>query len=170
MRITKTKVLACVTLFVVVCLVFVQVQPARAQFVIASWSYPDEYGQGIESFVIFENSTGSWVQVGGGYGYEDENIFDWEAGKFIRLYIYVFMNSTLTGASDLTDGLDYIRLNVTVTDSFSSTVYEEDDLTNFYKTSSIDPILWFYGYSTVLDFEPIGGLAYTVTITYEVYW
>jgi len=147
----------------------IPVQPVSAQFVISSWTYPDDYGQGIEGIEIYENSTGSWDYVDNVFP-DDTGYIEWTAGLFIMLYVYVYMNSTLTGATTTADGLNYIRLNVTVTNLYDTVVYEEDDLDNFYKTAGYDPILWFYGFDTVLNFEPVQGMTYTVTVTYEVYW
>ena len=165
---------ACALSVVLVLLVMIGVStipPAKAQsqFVIAGWDYPDEYGQGIEAFEIFGNSTGSWVQVGGSYGYEDPQIYEWNASVAIKLRCYTWFNSTLTGAIDETDGKNYQQHNVIVTD-FNGTVFSQQNFTWFYADDSIDPPMWFYGYEVVLNFLPEVGMIYTVTVTYEIWW
>ena len=150
-------------------ILFASIPPARAQFVLASWDYPDEYGQGIEAFEIAENSTGSWVQVGAARGYADSSTIDWNASLFIRLRCYTWFNSTLTGASTTNDGKNYQRHNIIVTNS-SATVFSQVNFTYFYADDSIDPPMWYYGYEVVLNFLPVAGTIYTVTITYEVYY
>ena len=67
-------------------ILFASVPPAKAQFTLAGWDYPDTYGQGIESIEVFENSTGSWVQVGGAYQYSDSQgdlTLDWTDRKSV---------------------------------------------------------------------------------------
>lgn len=145
----------------------------QAQFTIASWDYPDEYGQGMFKILVFENSTESWVQVGNWLYYYNSTSFDWDPGVGIKIRVLTTLNSTLTGASDVEDGRNYFRHNVTVTESSmfgaTETVFSQQ---NF--TSSGEPDeegdLYFYDYAVVLNFIPLSGNIYTVTVTYEVYY
>ena len=165
-----------ITLLAIIMVVAVQpakvesIQKANPQFVIASWDFPDEYGQGIEGFEIFENSTGSWVQVGGYHPYDEAQIYDWNVSVAIKLICYTFFNSTLTGASTSAEGKNYQRHNVTVTDLADVIVFSQQNFTYVSVDTGIDPPLWFYGYSVILNFLPTYGEVYTVTVSYEIYY
>ena len=173
----RTKLIAVtITIVLLVLLVFtvpnqpiIPEQLGKAQFVLAEWDYPDEYGQGIEAFEIFENSTGSWVQVGPAYGYEDNYVHDWNTSVSIKLRCYTWFNSTLTGAIDAADGKNYQRHNITVT-NIGNTTFSQQNLTYFYSDDSIDPPMWYYGYEVVLNFLPVSGNIYIVTVIYEVFY
>jgi hypothetical protein len=142
-----------------------------AQFTISSWSYPyDEYGQGIQSFDVFENSTGVWLQVGERQYSYDSQVYNWTAGVAIQLYCWTLFNSTLAGATSLLDGQKYQRHNVTVTDSALNTVFSQENFTFFGDGFTEGNPMWYYDYVVILDFLPASGQSYTATVTYEVYY
>ena len=145
------------------------IPPAKAQFVLSGWEFPDDYGQGIEGFEIFENSTAAWVQVNGYHPYDETQVHEWNVSVAIKLRCYTWFNSTLTGAADLAEGKNFQRHNVTVTDIADNIVFSQENFTYFFSDDSIDPPMWFYGYEVVLNFLPLNGEIYTVTVTYEVF-
>jgi len=140
-----------------------------AKFVLASWSFPDEYGQGIYDFDVYENSTGSWVNVGGPTEYDESGIFDWEIGVAIQLRTWSYFNSTLTGAADTNEGKLLQRHNVTVTKIGGATVFSQQNFTYSNVYTDEDP-MWVYTYLVILDFLPVAGEIYTVTVIYEIWW
>ena len=162
---------------------FASIPKAKAQFVIA-WSYDsefdssfdyDEYGQGFYLYQLMTNYTypdwnmhpdyvESYYFNGTVYAYE------WDVGYGIGVRFMVWMNSTLTGALDLTDGLDYIRLNATITGLGGTELDSQDDLTAFYQSSFFDAEMWLYGFNAFFDVIAEEGITYTATLTYEVYW
>jgi hypothetical protein len=145
-------------------------EPAKAAtFEIASWDYPDEYGNGIWVVRIFENSSGAWMHYDFSY-YDDSGVYEWNSTQGIMLHIYCMANNTLVGAAGYADGVDSIRLNVTVTDLGGETVFADEatTLTGFDSTT-YNPI-WLYVYEIVLDFAPVDGNYYAVSITYELWW
>ena len=142
------------------------VPQAKAQFVLASWSYPDEYSQGIQQIRVNENSTGSWVLVDT-RDYSESHTYDWEVGASIQLYVWLWLNSTLTGASSLTDGRNYQRCNVTVT-SLGETIFSQNNFTFQDENDYAD--MYLYEYNVILNFVPLQGTLYTVTVTYEIWW
>lgn len=156
-------------LVLIICMFLVAIfpRPTNAQFIIASWDYPDEYGQGINVFDIFENSTGSWLIEVTGYGPSDNYAMEWELGVSIKLRCYTSFNYTLTGASDITDGQNYQRHNVTVT-SLGSTVFSQENFT-YYSSAPYADLYW-YNYDVILNFVLVAGAIYTVTVTYEIFW
>lgn len=153
----------------------VAVQPTTAQFVIASWDHPDEYGQGVYGIRFYENSTGSWVaapfynDLGTFYflhSYDDYTL-NWSAGVAMKLRCYTILNTTLTGAIDEADGQNYQRHSVVVT-SAGTTVFSQQNFT-YYDVTPWEDIPQ-YEYEVVLNFLPVGGEIYTVVVTYEIYW
>ena len=152
-----------------VMLVSLPTQPVNAQFVLASWDFPDEYGQGIEKIMIYENSTGSWLLFETSWYHNGTEIYAWNASVAIKLRVSTLFNETLTGAVDTTDGKRFQRHNVTVT-SAGSPVFSQQNFTWAYDDDGIYPDLWLYAYDVILDFLPVGGEIYTVTIDYEIFY
>ena len=161
------------TVLMVLTLLLLPIQPAKAQFVLAEWDYPDEYGQGIERFFIYENSSGTWSSWGY-YEHDDadEHYFQWNASVFIKIRVFTWLNATLldlTGAGEHhSDGIPYFRHNVTVT-TLGETVFAQSNFTYTWGSTTFTP-MWSYEYDVILDFVPLEGYTYTVTITYEVYY
>lgn len=139
-----------------------------AQFVLKSWDYTpgDEYGQGIVRFLVYENSTGSWVQVGGYYSTGEA--IEWNVSLGIELFVECMLNSTLVNPIDEADGANYMRLNVTVTNNYGAMVFSQDNLT-YWDWIANDGELWLYRYYAILNFLPVAGGIYTATVTYEVF-
>jgi hypothetical protein len=179
-KIRKFRAYAIILTLLVCMLVLVLVQPMNPEptkpakenpkFIISSWDFPDEYGQGIEGFEIFENSTGSWVQIGGEYTSDESLIFEWNVSVAIKLNCWTWFNSTLTGAATGAEGKNYQQHSVDVTQTNGTSVFSQQNFTYFYVDTGIDPPLWFYGYEIVLNFLPNYGETYTATVIYEVYW
>ena len=149
-------------------------QPAK--FVIASWTgYPDEYGQGIYGFRFYENSTGSWVlapyynDIGKFYflNYYDPYTLNWSEGVAMKLRVYSILNTTLTGAIDEADGQNYQRHTVNVT-SLGTTVFSQQNFTYVNVTPYED--IPAYEYDVILEFLPLAGEIYMVTVDYEVFY
>jgi hypothetical protein len=156
----------------------VQTESTEASyFVLASWDYPDAYGQGVYGYKIYENSTGSWVQVDSElHTYEETTVWEWGVGVAVELKLYCWFNSTLTGASTFAEGKNLLRHNVTVTTG-STTVFEQSNFTYAGaagggidgEDESSDP-MWLYYYTVVLNFLPEASTYYVATVTYEVFW
>ncbi len=162
--------LAIIAMFTVTIL-FVSIPPARAQFIIAGWDYPDEYGQGIVNFEVWGNATGSWM-LSTSYAHSDSGGIEWYPNASIKLICNTWFNSTLTGASDVADGKNLQRHSVVVTSSESrgTSVFSQQNFTYIFGEDAIDPPMWYYGYYVVLNFLPVSGVLYTVTVTYEVFY
>jgi hypothetical protein len=144
-----------------------QLQP---RFHIASWTFGDGHGQGIDAFIIKGNATGVWETIYGPITNDDPGIFNWSAGVGIKLYCYTWFNSTFTGATSGTNGRNFQRHNVTVTNTFGDVVFSKQNLTWYSTDTGIDPPMWFYEYYVVLNFLPTYGECYAVTVTYQIYW
>ena len=144
-------------------------QPRNPRFVIAGWDYPDEYGQGVEGIELYENSTGSWLLYET-YFYSDDTNIDWNISVEIKLRVYTWFNSTLTGAGSSNEGKLYQQHNVVVTDAASTTIFSKQNFTFVASDTGIDPPMWFYTYDVELDFTPEAIETYTVSVEYEVYY
>ena len=164
------KAIASIIVLLTLGLLFVSIPQAKAnpQFVIASWDYPDQYGQGISGLFISENSTGDWLGVTT-IDYDEAIItLDWNVSVFIRISCFSHFNNSLVGALDLADGQNFHRHNVTVT-NLGETVFSQQNFTYTSGFDYDDPI-WDWSYSVILNFLPQVGEIYIVTVTYEVYW
>lgn len=167
---SKRTATALIVLVLVSMVLLAMPRPAPARFALSSWDFPDAYGQGIEGFMIYENSTGSWVAVDGYHLYDEANIFAWNVSVAMKLHCFTWFNSTLVGATDTDDGKNYQRHSVNVTDNLGGSVFSQQNFTYYSADDGIDPPLWFYEYYVVLNFLPVEGEYYTVTVTYEIYW
>ncbi len=161
-----------IVMLLVLTIGFSTIPPAKAQFVLASWDYPDEYGQGIYSITPDENSSGYWshIESSPGFIYSDSenNSFVVDAGISIRLDVRVFVNYTFLGVSD-PDTLNYIRLNVTVL-SLGDTIFSIQNMTYNSVGGDIGDGIWWYSFVDVLNFLTVSGTIYMTTVTYEVFY
>lgn len=164
---TRKKISLLVILVVSMMLV-VSIPTAKAQFVIAEWDFPDEYAQGITFFNIYENSTGSWVQVGGNWAYDETSNLEWYTNASIKLTCWTIFNYTLTGAVSVADGQNYQKHNVTVT-NLGIIIFSQQNFT--YNTGQdLGDGIYRYAYDVVLNFNLMSGQFYIVTVIYEVFY
>ena len=149
------------------------VPQGTAQFVLSSWAFPDEYGQGIYSITPDENSSGYYAHIESAPGFlystSENNSFDVDAGCSIRLDVRVYVNYTFLGVSD-PDTLNYIRLNVTVLEGLGDTIFSIQNMTYDYLGGNLGDGIWWYSFVDVLNFLTVEGQVYIATVTYEVYY
>lgn len=157
-----------IAVLVAMLLIAIAPQPTTAQFVFAGWDWPDANYQGIKNVKIYENSSGSWVQVGDYYEHTNSNIIEWPAGVGIKLIVFSYMNQTLTGVADVAEGALFLRHNVTVTNRQGTSIFSQANFT--YITGADYGDYLVYQHYVILNFLPAAGQAYTITITYEVYY
>ncbi len=155
---------------------FSSIPQAKAHFVLASWDFPDNFGQGIAGFKFYENSTEAWVaapyytDIGEFYYlnyYETGYMLNWSAGVGFKLRVFSWLNVTLTGAEDVAEGKNYIQHNITVTNA-GSVIFSQENLT--YYDCAWTPPLVVYEHDVILNFLPANGEIYVVTVIYEVYY
>ena len=166
------KAIASLLVVLTLGLLFVSIPQAKAnpQFVLSSWAYPDEHGQGIYQITVYENSTGSWLQLGSvdpTVEPTESTTFNWTVSLGIRLRLDTIYNNSLVGADNITDGENYHRYNVTVT-SGVETIFNQTGFTYF--NSWADGSLYLYSYTVILNFLPEQGQIYKATVTYEVFY
>lgn len=139
------------------------------KFVISSWAFPDEYGQGIDRIRVEENSTGSWVYAGIDVDATESSAFEWNASVAIKLRCWSWINNTLVG--DVSDSAlkNYQRHNVIVTQINGTIVFSQDNFTYSMYYYDEDPMFYFE-YFVILNFLPEMGQVYTVNVSYEVFY
>ena len=191
----KKKVLALLILFLTISLIIVcresrletiPTTKAQSQFALASWEEYDEYGQGIIGLKFWENSTGEWLPAPyythyypdyheelGQFYYVNPDIpadylYNLTAGTALKMRVDSKLNGTLTGATDVTDGQNYLRHSVTVT-SVGSVIFSQQNFT-YSDSGDIQAPMYYYEYEVILNFIAQQGQYYTVTVTYEVFY
>jgi len=160
---------------------------AKAKFVISGWDYPDEYDQGLFGMKFWENSTGDWVAAPWYTHYypdyheelaafyyctssmSDYYTYNVTGGASLKMRVDTTLNATLTGATDLEDGRNYFRTNVTVT-SLGIIVFSQQNLTSLVTEDDLSDPIYYYEYDVVLNFILESGQFYTVTVIYEVFY
>jgi len=141
------------------------------KFVLSSWDYPDEYGQGIESIYAYENASGSYVEYPGSpYSSSDNIQLEKNLTGYIWLQIICWFNRSHVGIPNIfPQGINRIRHTVNVTQSNGTVVFSQINFTITASSQAFDP-LWWIRYDVVLAFQPIAGEVYTATISYDIYW
>ena len=173
----KKKIVAGLFMVLMLGLLITSIQPAKAKFILASWGYPDEYGQGIRNIALEQYTNGEWVGLTipsppEGYYYSPSlfEITDGEGSNgSLWINVQCFLNATLCGISDIDDGPVLIRHTITVSTSTNSSVFYQENFTLTYQTDFAAP-LYFYQYEVFTDFVPQDGTIYAATITYEVFY
>jgi len=171
-------------------ILFVTIPTPRvsAQFVLA-WDYDsekdnfdyDEYGQGFYLYTLHSNKS---ITTGNEYpdftveypNYPTTYYFNQSSysiqgtvGYALGIHFLCWMNSTLTGATDLDDGKNYIRANASIS-AFGTVLDNLEDIEVFYQTTFFNPEMWLYGFQANFNVIPQEGYTYIITLTYEVYW
>lgn len=168
-RINKKRLaVAFVVLSLMSVLLVATPQAKGAQFYIASWSYPDTYGQGIYSIHAQSNRTGSWVTYDTRAYDEAASPINWNVSQAIRLLVWTVVNSTLLGISTISQGFNFLKHNVSVTDQFGAEVFSQQNFT--YYQNITDSEMFWYQYYVVLDFSPLEGELYAVSVVFEIYY
>jgi len=150
-------------------------EPAR--FIISSWDYPDEYGQGIEVVWPYENSTGSWVPLHDPafvFWYE-ETIFEVNAtgNNALKIGVSANINHTLfdfgPDKADNASARAIMRVGIEVSNS-SDIVFSLSNMTWDGSVFDDTATTWAISYADVINVLLVAGQIYTATITYEVFY
>ena len=177
----KKKVLALLLLVLILGLVFATrgsrvettptIQTDNPKFVLASWDYPDEHGQGIESIYVWHNVSGAWVEFPDSPFYSsDSTEFNATAGENLKVQVYSWLNRSYIGLPEpWNQGHKYIRHSVVVSTSANSSVFSQQNFTYDAFGGTADPVEW-YRHTVILDFLPVAGEIYTITIDYEAFF
>jgi len=140
---------------------------AKAQFVLAGWSYPDEYGQGILGVIVYENSTGSWVFLDN-IGYDEAGSVDVNSSLALKFAPFFVVNHTLLGLADVSEAKAIIRGSIEMT-RLGETLFSQTNMT-YSDTGDVGATCWWLSYTVIVPIILEAGTIYTVTITYEVFY
>jgi len=186
------KLLVGVTAILILCMLapwMTKVPTASAHFIISSWDFPmDEYGQGLEKFKFYENSTGDWLPMpyythyypdyhetlGEFYLFSPSNcpreyFINWSVGMVMKLQIYSsVLNASLVGAVSEEDGKNYFRHTIVVK-SATTVVFSQQNCSLFIQSYEYEG-MYYYRYDVILNFLPQAGNIYTITVIYEVFY
>ena len=150
---------------------------SNAQFVLSehTWSYPDEYGQGVE-YIYFMVANPDPYNASYQYFNGTESAgFDVPRNSTISLRVHVWMNGTFTGYS-FAEGRDqYTRVGLVISVA-GETIFSQVNLTQSGGSSAHDP-MFEYDYTFLLRGAPnyysdefVSGQIYVLDFTYEVYY
>lgn len=183
---TKKTWLLCITLLLIVSsLVWIppihpQIdQPVRdqsipshpsARFDIASWSYPDAYGQGIYNITVEYYSNGSYYSET--YYYNNSTIsLIIDPSEDVHIISHNWLNSTLVGASTLNEGKNFFKHNITVMQQ-TVLIFSQQNFTDMLGPSDDYAPMYYYRQDVTIDstYFPNTGVSYEATIYYEVFY
>ena len=129
------------------------------------------YDQGFEQIEVYEGEVADWTLVETLLYDTVDIVIDIAGGSKLKLIVYTWLNSTLVGAGSGAAGKLYQRhgatisfLNETIAYTYPSNfTYESVD-------TGIDPPLWMYEYSAILDYDLGYGSYFVVDVSYETYY
>jgi hypothetical protein len=187
----KKKALAIIITLSICIMLIVAVRPVSTpqsetlpnpKFVIASWDFPDEYGQGIYGFFVLENSTGDFIPLSSLMTYPSNSTeFTVNASIALGLDVRVRVNYTLLnlteyeegeydGSVEYHPGLAKLRLSAIVRSTNRTIIFSQQNFTYDYFAGKVEPGIWWYSEKVYFDFVTQMGEIYTATVIYEVYW
>ena len=143
-------------------------QPTTARFVLSSWDYPDEYGQGIEYVKVYQNGTGSYVELSESpINPTDDAELEVDSDGFLQIRVLTWLNKTYCGIANIGAAYAIFRHSINVTLQ-GENVFSQQNFTKISASGAGDPLFWFY-YQVIIDFLPISGRTYVATIEYDLY-
>ena len=172
MKNKKTLYVIGIALLLSTLVFFVPTQPAKAQFVLADYTYPPPNGNGIAYIKAFVDGEYAATMYNNPDSYPTAtptNPLDIDAGVAIRLELECWINGTFVDISSLSEGRNVMRHSVIVTLVNGTTVFSQQNFTYVTGTDAFAP-MYNYKYSVILDFVPENGEYYTATLTYELWW
>ena len=174
----RIKIVASFVILLTMILVFPR--PTHgAQFIISSWSYPDEYGQGVYGVTPYQNSTGSFLAIknpdtGIDFCYSENATtyyLNFTDNTALRFDARVTLNYTKLGLShpaDIDLGRNYIRVNLEMFLA-SESVFSLQNMTFDNLDGLSETGIWWYAYVDTVNVILVAGQIYTVAITLEVF-
>jgi hypothetical protein len=159
------KKVSAILIAIFVCALLV-VTPVKAQFIVASWEYPDEYGQGISTIMLYEDGD-----LEGFCNYNNaSNEFIISEGDNITLRVTTYINQTVVGVGTVEAGKAYIRHSIVISTPSNSSFFSQQNFT-YYSGALVPPTNRIvYTYTVWLNVVWVAGTTYTATITFEVFY
>ena len=174
MKNKKTLYVIGIALLLSTFVLVVPIQPAKAQFVLAYDFSPDNYGNAIAYITAYYD--GAW----NGSMYKDPDSYPFDTttnpketfeGINITLAVFCWLNGSHTEISSIAEGKTVLRHNVSVLMTNGTVIFSKQNFTYVIGADGFGDSgeMYFYRYDVVLDFVPISGEVYTITVIYEVF-
>ena len=174
------KKISILVVLVVLMMLILPIRSAKAQFVLSSWSFPDEYGQGIYRIRVKENSTGAFLDIPNpvlGYWYHDNasNVrLNHSTTTALFFAVSVYFNYTKMGLEHPGDN-QVARNLFKITIEMKLSLYDEvswpqQNMTYDTFLGQVEEGIWAYTYTCLVEVLLVAGEIYTVVITYEIYY
>ena len=140
----------------------------KSSVVIAAFPTADTYGQGIDRIYAIVN--GYYNKTAYNFNGDWNNTIELSPSDNLTLSVYVWMNSTLTNTTTISEYENVIKLHISVLINNNGTeVFAKQNFTRQPLVSTVNEMVSLH-YQVYIDFVPTLGLIYTGTITYEVYY
>ena len=180
----KHRILAglMIVLFATITLVGLPRQTQATQFILSSWAFPDEYGQGVYGVTPYQNSSGSFVTIpnpdtGIGFAYSENattynlNFTDNTALRFdVRVRLnYTQLDLGLSHPADNATGRNHLRVNLEMFIA-SERVFLLQNMTYDSLWGLSETGIWWYSYVDIVNVILIAGQIYTVVITLQIFF
>jgi len=170
---SRHRILAVVTIIMIFAVFLTRLPATKAGFVIASWQYPDQYGQGIEEIRLYQWLDSAWEghpDTTFGWGPNAPSETFWiEADGALAIVFRCWLNGTLTGVSSLAEGQNYLRHSVLVKSPYDASIFTQQNFTYVSGTDSLAP-MYFYIYNVTLPISPEHGVTYTAVVDFEIWY
>ncbi len=177
----RHRIVAVVTIVLILGVFLTRPPQTEAQFVIASWEgFPDEYGQGIYGVWPFENSTGSFINIlnpdtGISLCYSDDTTLyplNFTADTALRFDVRVFLNYTnlgLTHPDDIGLGINFVRVGVEMF-VLGASVFSLQNMTYDYQNGLVETGIWYYSLIGIVEVILVPSTIYVVRFVYEIFY
>ena len=169
---SRHRIAAVITVFMILGVFLTRLPATKAVFVLSSWDYPDQYGQGIEEIKLYQYLNGEWElhpMTTWGYLPNGNDTFPIEAEGALNIKFRLWLNGTLTGVESLAEGQNFLRHSVLVTTPYNNSVFSQQNFTYVSGSDSLAP-MYFYIYNVTLPISPVNGVTYTAAVDYEIYY
>ena len=150
---------------------FVPTQPTKAQFILAYTFSPDNNGNAIAWINVYFDADWNGTVYYDPDSYptaEATNPMETDEGTSISFRVSCWLNSTYAGVSSLAEGQTVIRHSVSVLHANGTEIFFKQNFTYYAGIDGLAP-MYNYFYDVTLDFVPVAGVVYTVTVIYEVF-
>lgn len=167
----RNKILIVVLIMSIIIIALVP-RPVAGRYIVATWSYPDDFGNGIDGFVFQQNSSGSWVDVPNAHSSQFGTYKPWNETSsfsynytFLRIEVWCYLNATHLGISDPNDAYLYQRHNISVSLRGNTTFSQQ----NFTAGVCVDNGggMYYSMHRVIINIE-LAVTIYEIEIYYEV--
>ena len=174
----RIRIVAVVMIFLILGVFLTRLPQTNAQFVIAGWDYPDEYGQGIGVLWGYTNDTGSWIKIREDASFsphEDTTVsINYTEDTAFQFIVTCFINHSLfdfgPDPNENASALAITRVGVEFSSNTHGLLFSFENMTWYGTLFEYDDYIWSLSYEIVIDHIIQAGTIYTVRFYYEILW